>query len=184
MVLPVIALASAIGLRQFIVARDRRLAPRAPGGLELPLRQELACPRAAGGLLPYRRGRHVCRQPVLTRSDPDAANCAYELTFLFAAVVSFVYVKFIRHDRFLPNARAEVRRRAVRDSRPVRVHLPPSRTRILSCTPHPSSLPTAPRPCSGAASSCARSSRAALSHAAADRRRHRADWHSRPVSAH
>ena len=32
----------------------------------------------------------------------DAANCAYELTFLFAAVVSFVYVKFIRHDRFLP----------------------------------------------------------------------------------
>ena len=39
---------------------------------------------------------------VLTRLDPDAANCAYELTFLFAAVVSFVYVKFIRHDRFLP----------------------------------------------------------------------------------
>ena len=36
------------------------------------------------------------------RLDPDAANCAYELTFLFAAVVSFVYVKFIRHDRFLP----------------------------------------------------------------------------------
>ena len=32
----------------------------------------------------------------------SAANCAYELTFLFAAVVSFVYVKFIRHDRFLP----------------------------------------------------------------------------------
>ena len=27
---------------------------------------------------------------------------ADELTFLFAAVVSFVYVKFIRHDRFLP----------------------------------------------------------------------------------
>ena len=39
---------------------------------------------------------------MLTRLDPDAANCAYELTFLFAAVVSFVYVKFIRHDRFLP----------------------------------------------------------------------------------
>ena len=32
----------------------------------------------------------------------SAANCAYELTFLFAAAVSFVYVKFIRHDRFLP----------------------------------------------------------------------------------
>lgn len=61
---------------------------------------------------------------VLTRLDPDAANCAYELTFLFAAVVSFVYVKFIRHDRFLPKREvAEVRRRAVRDSRPVRVHL-------------------------------------------------------------
>ena len=41
----------------------RRAAPRAPGGLELPLRQELARPRAAGGLLPARRGRHVCRQP-------------------------------------------------------------------------------------------------------------------------
>ena len=32
----------------------------------------------------------------------EQANIAYELTFLFAAVVSFVYVKFIRHDRFLP----------------------------------------------------------------------------------
>ena len=37
---------------------------------------------------------------VLRSLDPDSANCAYELTFLFAAVVSFVYVKFIRHDRF------------------------------------------------------------------------------------
>lgn len=39
---------------------------------------------------------------VLETLDEDSANCAYELTFLFAAVVSFVYVKFIRHDRFLP----------------------------------------------------------------------------------
>ena len=45
------------------VARGRRAAPRAPGGLELPLRQELARPCAAGGLLPARRGRHICRQP-------------------------------------------------------------------------------------------------------------------------
>ena len=37
---------------------------------------------------------------VLRSLDPDSANCAYELTFLFAAVASFVYVKFIRHDRF------------------------------------------------------------------------------------
>ena len=32
----------------------------------------------------------------------SARYAAFELTFLFAAVVSFVYVKFIRHDRFLP----------------------------------------------------------------------------------
>lgn len=39
---------------------------------------------------------------VLETLNEDSANCAYELTFLFAAAVSFVYVKFIRHDRFLP----------------------------------------------------------------------------------
>ena len=37
---------------------------------------------------------------VLRTLNEDSANCAYELTFLFAAVVSFVYVKLIRHDRF------------------------------------------------------------------------------------
>ena len=36
---------------------------RAAGRLELPLRQELARARAAGGLLPARRRRYVCRQP-------------------------------------------------------------------------------------------------------------------------
>ena len=36
----------------------------------------------------------------------SAANCAYELTFLFAAAVSFIYVKCIRHDRFLPKREA------------------------------------------------------------------------------
>lgn len=43
---------------------------------------------------------------VLRSLDPDSANCAYELTFLFAAVVSFVYVKLIRHDRFQPKREA------------------------------------------------------------------------------
>ena len=43
---------------------------------------------------------------MLRSLDPDSANCAYELTFLFAAVVSFVYVKFFRHDRFQPKREA------------------------------------------------------------------------------
>lgn len=43
---------------------------------------------------------------VLRTLDEDSANCAYELTFLFAAVVSFVYVKFFRHDRFQPKREA------------------------------------------------------------------------------
>ena len=43
---------------------------------------------------------------VLRSLDPDSANCAYELTFLFAAAVSFIYVKCIRHDRFLPKREA------------------------------------------------------------------------------
>lgn len=43
---------------------------------------------------------------VLRTLDEDSANCAYELTFLFAAAVSFIYVKCIRHDRFLPKREA------------------------------------------------------------------------------
>ena len=43
---------------------------------------------------------------VLRTLNEDSANCAYELTFLFAAVVSFVYVKLIRHDRFQPKREA------------------------------------------------------------------------------
>lgn len=43
---------------------------------------------------------------VLTRLDEDAANCAYELTFLFAAVVSFVYVVLIKRDRLVPKLEA------------------------------------------------------------------------------
>lgn len=43
---------------------------------------------------------------VLTTLDEDAANCAYELTFLFAAAVSFVYVVLIKRDRLLPKLEA------------------------------------------------------------------------------
>ena len=35
-----------------------------------------------------------------------SANCAYELTFLFAAVVCFVYVVLIRRDRLIPKREA------------------------------------------------------------------------------
>ena len=35
-----------------------------------------------------------------------SANCAYELTFLFAAVLCFIYVVFIKKDRLLPKREA------------------------------------------------------------------------------
>lgn len=38
-----------------------------------------------------------------TRAAP---NCAYELTFLFAAVLCFIYVVFIKKDRLLPKREA------------------------------------------------------------------------------
>lgn len=43
---------------------------------------------------------------VLRTLDEDSANCAYELTFLFAAVVSFVYVVIIKRDRLVPKLEA------------------------------------------------------------------------------
>ena len=43
---------------------------------------------------------------VLETLDEDAANCAYELTFLFAAVCSFAYVKFVKKDKFIPKMEA------------------------------------------------------------------------------
>lgn len=43
---------------------------------------------------------------VLRSLDPDSANCAYELTFLFAAVCSFIYVKFVKKDKFIPKMEA------------------------------------------------------------------------------
>ncbi len=43
---------------------------------------------------------------VLETLNEDSANVAYELTFLAAAVVCFVYVVLIRRDRLLPKAEA------------------------------------------------------------------------------
>ncbi len=43
---------------------------------------------------------------VLETLDEDAANCAYELTFLFAAVFCFVCVKFVKKDKFIPKMEA------------------------------------------------------------------------------
>lgn len=43
---------------------------------------------------------------VLETLDEGSANVAYELTFLFAAVVCFVYVVLIRRDRLIPKKEA------------------------------------------------------------------------------
>ena len=39
---------------------------------------------------------------VLEKLDEDAANTAYELTFLICGIICFIYVKFIKKDKFLP----------------------------------------------------------------------------------
>lgn len=41
---------------------------------------------------------------VLEVLDEDSANCAYELTFLAAGLVSFVWVKFFKKQKYLPKA--------------------------------------------------------------------------------
>ena len=41
---------------------------------------------------------------ILETVEEDAANVAYELTFLLAGIVSFVYVRFIKKQRYLPRA--------------------------------------------------------------------------------
>ena len=43
---------------------------------------------------------------VLRTLNEDSANCAYELTFLAAAVVCFIYVVIIKKDKLLPKAEA------------------------------------------------------------------------------
>lgn len=43
---------------------------------------------------------------VLEKLDEDAANTAYELTFLICGIICFIYVKFIKKDKFLPKKEA------------------------------------------------------------------------------
>lgn len=43
---------------------------------------------------------------VLENLDEDAANTAYELTFLICGAICFIYVKFIKKDKFLPKKEA------------------------------------------------------------------------------
>ncbi|MBO4264572.1 MAG: EamA family transporter [Clostridia bacterium] len=43
---------------------------------------------------------------VLTKINEDSANCAYEFTFLFAALLAFVYVVLIKKQKLLPKAEA------------------------------------------------------------------------------
>ena len=60
---------------------------------------------------------------VLEIINEDSANVAYELTFLLAAVVCFVYVVLIKKDRLIPKMEAQIYRRHFRDCRSVRLHL-------------------------------------------------------------
>ncbi len=41
---------------------------------------------------------------ILETLDESSANCAYELTFLLVGAVSFVYVKFVKKQSYLPKA--------------------------------------------------------------------------------
>ena len=43
---------------------------------------------------------------MLRTLDEDSANCAYELTFLAAAVISFIYVVVIKKDKLVFKAEA------------------------------------------------------------------------------
>lgn len=88
---------------------------------------------------------------VLRTLDEDSANCAYELTFLAAAVICFIYVVVIKKTSLFskqkrPSMRVRCSRR--RGSSRISTRWPTRRTlrsRLLS------SRPTAPRPSSGAA---------------------------------
>lgn len=88
---------------------------------------------------------------VLRTLDEDSANCAYELTFLAAAVICFIYVVVIKRTSSSsrpkrPSMRVRCSRR--RGSSRISTRWPTRRT--LRSRP-PSSRPTAPRPSSGAA---------------------------------
>ncbi|MCQ2547995.1 MAG: EamA family transporter [Clostridia bacterium] len=39
---------------------------------------------------------------VLQKLDEDSANAAYEFTFLIFGIVAFIYVKFVKHESYLP----------------------------------------------------------------------------------
>lgn len=43
---------------------------------------------------------------IIQELDEDAANTAYELTFLLCGIISFIYLKFIKKERFLPKEEA------------------------------------------------------------------------------
>lgn len=43
---------------------------------------------------------------ILQRLDEDAANTAYELTFLICGIASFIYIKFVKKSKFLPKKEA------------------------------------------------------------------------------
>ncbi len=61
---------------------------------------------------------------VLETLDEGSANCAYELTFLAAAVFCFIYVVLIKKDRLVPKMEGpEVSGRHLRDCGPVRLYL-------------------------------------------------------------
>ena len=95
-----------------------------------------------------------CWRLSLAYEDCIAPTCAYELTFLAAAVVCFVYVVLIRKDQLIPRLEApKYTGRHLRDGRPVRLHLRHRGHRAIWPCPPPSSPPTARRPSFGAASS-------------------------------
>ena len=63
---------------------------------------------------------------IISRTVEDyeaSANVAYELTFLLAAVVCFVYVVLIKRDRLVPKMEPPSIWRRLRDRRTVRLHL-------------------------------------------------------------
>ncbi len=61
---------------------------------------------------------------VLETLNEDSANCAYELTFLLAAIVCFIYVVLIKKSKLVPKREGpKYVGRYVRDGGPVRLHL-------------------------------------------------------------
>lgn len=94
---------------------------------------------------------------VLETLNEDSANCAYELTFLLAGIVCFIYVVLIKRVSSSPSGRVPS---TWAPSAKQPVSSPTStrwRIRPMWRWPHPSSPPTAWPPCCGAACSSRRS---------------------------